>query len=88
MSVAVRGQLPRTYDERTASEITSRLQALERALGSLAPTFVAPSYPTFGAGNAGAGGVGGTTVVNQTTEVTQVLQADESIGLKFLLMGA
>ena len=62
MTVAVRGRVPRWADdsraEQSAQHIQERLQALERALAGGAPTFVAPSIPTFGSGPVPAGGSG------------------------------
>jgi hypothetical protein len=68
MTVAVRGRVPKKWNDNTVRHITERLQALERALGGGRDEFVTPAAPLFGGGTpppepppSPPGGGGGTT---------------------------
>ena len=87
--ITVRGRVPPDWNNFTASHITERLQALERALGAKNAVFSTPASATFGPGSgviagtaAGSTNTGGVA----TTAVTNV--SLETWARKFLLMGA
>ena len=59
MSITVQGRVPWSDPSETASHITRRFQALERALAGGRDRFLSPTIPAFGAGSV-TGGAGAT----------------------------
>jgi hypothetical protein len=92
MTVAVRGRVPHEpegkFTEGIAAHIAHRLVLLERLAAGNPNAFIAPQFPSFGAGNGTVGSGGGTVSPVPPTTTTVIIEQPASFTDLFLLMGA